>query len=216
MFLRSAFKYTSYFLLLKVINDKLFGKVRFQSMFTTRKSLKRLADDEKFEALFFSSVYDNKILAKDRVALLGYVLEGTKDQQMERWPLEVLDKGEVFDNERNYSSYKITKANLQKLLSRYGDEVVYFIFKPVPCALDEDYVAYEIIPADRNKMPFKRRSTETTTSSQLRNIQGTNAEASGLQTQSQEVTMMAVSRDYEVAGIMNPSPPATVDFEVEF
>ncbi len=135
---------------------------------------------------------------------------------MKRQPLEALDKkGKLFNNDKNYSRYEIKKEDLRNLLESYGTEVHYFIFKPVDYVLDKEYVAYQIIPADRNKVPLGRRQTESGASRRMMNIQSSEAEQSGVQTYSQIMEFSTMRQEYEVAGTMNPSPPATSSFEME-
>lgn len=216
MFLRRSVKYASVIYLLGlVINKIILGKVRFLSMIIEKDKLEKLVRDNTFQSLFFSADYDNKLFAKDRVALLGYVLKDTSGAQMRKQPLQVIEKGEVFDTERKYSSYELNRENLERLLALYGAEAHYFIFKPVPYKPDKDYVAYQIIPADENGMPLQGPIRETAVAVTTMNIQPAGGEAVIVGNVTEEVALMTSSSTNAVAGVMNPSPPATVSFEAE-
>lgn len=157
MKLRNAFKTASLFFLFKFLDKALSGKVRFQSVIIKKSFLQELLDNEQFLSLFFSSVYDNRVLAKDRIALVAHILKEGSSGQMIKHSLDVIDKGNTLDNEGNYSSYEINKEDIRSLLNRQDAEVEFFIFRPVPYPLDNDYVSYQISPADRNRNGFSER-----------------------------------------------------------
>lgn len=154
MIMRTVFKTASVFFLFKLFDKVLSSKVRFQSVIIEKDFLRTLLDSERFISLFFSSVYDNRTLAKDRVALVAHSKNEVSGGQMTKYSLKIIDKGNVLDNERNYSSYEIKKEELRDLLEKVGSEAQYFIFRPVNYALDPDYVSYNIIAADRYKNAF--------------------------------------------------------------
>jgi hypothetical protein len=212
MFLGSTFRYLSYIYILKLIIDKAFsGKVRFRSVYIEKAFLSTLIADEKFKSILFSSDYDGRPIIKDRVILLGYLQEDN-GALMKKLPLKVLNEGKVFDNEKNYSRYELTKADLAKIIGRYGEDAQYFIFSPITYRLDEEYLAYEVIPADQHKVPLKKRQQEN--AAQEQSINSTTEDAGAPSLRTGEVTMaLRASFQYEVTGVMNPSPPATSTFE---
>lgn len=157
MKLRSTFKYVSLFLVFKYLEKAFAGKVKFQSVIIEKVFLQTLLNNEQFISLFFSTVYDNRLLAKDKISLAAHILNEKSNGQMIKHSLEVMGEDNVLDNEKNYSSYEIKKEELLQLLESGGDEVFYFIFRPVTYALDVAYVSYRIIAADRNKIGLSER-----------------------------------------------------------
>jgi hypothetical protein len=213
MFLRTAFKLTSYFLLIKLIGDKLSGgKIKFQSIAIPIDTLRFLLSDTSFQSFFFSTVYDNRTLAKDKVALLGHVLRSGSSNQMEKRPLEVLDDEEKMMNDRNYSSYELRREDIQKIVDNYGERAAYFIFKPTPFSLDKSFVSYQVIPANVNKEYLRKNNSDSDTAQRSTNNQtGDTSAMNMLSLNSSE----ALGFDYEIIGRLNPSPPATANFEEE-
>ncbi len=157
MKLSSALKTASLFFLFKFMDKALSGKVRFQSVIIKKSFLQNLLDNDQFLSLFFSSIYDNRVLAKDKISLAAHILNDESNGQMIKHSLDVIGEDNVLDNERNYSSYEIKKEELMQLLESGGDEVFYFIFRPVTYALDVAYVSYRIIAADRNKIGLSEK-----------------------------------------------------------
>jgi hypothetical protein len=160
MKLSSVLKTASLFFLYNFFDKALSGKLKFQSVIVEKAFLQALLNREAFLYLFFSSVYDNRVLAKDRIALVAHISDKEVKGQMVKHSLDVTDEETVLQNERNYSSYEIKKEEIRELLQSQGDEVYYFIFKPIPYPLDKDYVSYQVIPADSNKLPFLERKRD--------------------------------------------------------
>ena len=193
-----------------VVRDILKAKIRVRKMAVRRSLLQLFNDDASFKTLYFNFSYDNKVLARDVVALVAHRerVEEVKNL-MDDVPLEFVDQGEFFDNEINYSVYKLTKPDLKKILDKFSGipDVVYVLFKPVPYSLDKRYLAYEIIPADKDKNPVSLQDFEVPESLPTAPLLQEDADMEG--GTGTRAFAMTVSRMDTLR--MNPSPPATMD-----
>lgn len=191
-----------------VAREVLKASVRVRTMAIRRSLLQLFYDDPSFKALYFNPSYDNRLLTKDVVALLGYKEKEEETKRlMDDVFLEAVDKGILFDNEIDYSVYRLTKPDLKHILDSFSDasKVIYVLFKPVPYPLDKRYLAYELIPADwdKNLVPLTQLGIDAEGPAMAPAQPPTPTEA-GTSSFVPAAKMGAPLR-------MNPSPPATMD-----
>lgn len=191
-----------------VAREVLKASVRVRTMAIRRSLLQLFYDDPSFKALYFNPSYDNKVLAKDVVGLLGYKEKQEETKRlMDDVFLETADKGSLFNNEIDYSVYKLTRPDLKRILDAFSDtsKVIYVLFKPVLYPLDKRYLAYELMPADWDKNPVSLTHLQVDFEGPalvplpppLPAEAGTNS--------------FAPSASMKTPLRMNPSPPATMD-----
>ena len=195
-----------------LVREVLNVRIRLRTMAIKYSILKSLAEDEKFVALHFNPFYDNRTLAKDLVSLEAY--REQKDQSlktMPRVPLEAVNKGDVYLNETEYSTYELTQENIRVILACFGDDpaIKHVLFVPEPYREDERYFAYRLIPADATKKELPVSGRVAVQSHSL-----ATAVNSGNDEQEESNTMQFFSMTTQTGLLyVNPSPPASSSFE---
>lgn len=137
--------------LFKKITD---GQVRVKTMVIEKAFLEKLLKQTNFQTLLFNQEYDNKILAKDQVSLVGYVSDTDKNNT--RFSIGTIGKGEPFTNELDYSVYHLIKDDIEEILRFYSGAagLFYFLLEPIPFDANPKYLAYKITPANKSKEPI--------------------------------------------------------------
>lgn len=186
-------------------------KVRIHTMAIMRNRLQAFQDDETFKILHFNPFYDNVFLKKVLIELRAHkeTTDETKEF-MSSVPLEKTGKTELFDNQRNYSAYKLekSKGDLKTVLDHFSDatEVIYILFKPVRYPDGNDYLAYELLGADASKHPIgKMGSIFLQPQAAYVAAQGSDSVYRPATAKALALTTSGTSGSIR----MNPSPPAT-------
>ena len=194
-----------------IAREILKAKVKLRTMAILRSKLEEFGNDETFKTLHFNPFYDNVAIGRDRVELRAHV-ETTDETRvfMGSIPLEKTGETTPFDNQLNYSAYKLEKANgdLKKVLDHFADatKVFYILFKPVRYQDDNDYLAYELLGADATKQPLREMS------SIILQRQASYATVGEVNQSGRPATARALSLSTTSTTrnlYMNPSPPAT-------
>lgn len=194
-----------------VIREIIKAKIKVRTMAIRRSALQAFFDDAGFKTLYFNPFYDNKFLAKDVVVLDAYQDKSGEAKEMTPVFLETAGEDLLFENEREYSVYKLDKDDLKTILGRTaGDEkIVYILFKPILYKEDNRYLAYQIGSADVEKTPIPELSPIFQAESVRAFAEGDPAP------QGPQATSLLASTSL-ISGrlVMNPSPPARSNISV--
>ncbi|RYZ62865.1 MAG: hypothetical protein EOO14_00995 [Chitinophagaceae bacterium] len=127
------------------------GKIRLRTMAISLDRLQDLLLEKDFESLQFNPFYDNGFLAKDVVTLVAYKKKSGKAKPtMPAVLLEVAGKGKLFANDKDFSAYCLTRADIKTVLDCF-EEVpgfTYLQFVPETYRENNGYFSYRLVPAD--------------------------------------------------------------------
>ncbi len=187
---------------------KLFnGKIRLRTMALRFSVLQDLLLEKDFESLLFNPFYDNGFLAKDVVTLVAYQKKSGKAKPtMPGVLLEVAGKGKLFENDKDFSAYCLTRADIKTVLDCFEDVpgFTYLLFVPEAYRENEAYFSYRLVPADHMQHALfysVRAAVQTQT---LTAYAGTNETEEAPRQQFFSLTSSSSRVLY-----MDPSPPAT-------
>jgi hypothetical protein len=211
MFVRNALKFGTFLFVLNLVDKLLLSRVKVRSILLDARYLKALLQEDRFVSLYISNAFSRKV-GNDQLSFLGYLLKKEQTGQMQRIHLETTEDGLTSPGAKvKYSSYNLTREVIEKLTSAYP-QAFYFLLRPMKSLLDEDYISFEIVPADKAKRPFPKRETSVNgKASMLQNEPGQEPQTEQLRGEEADF-----GGNYLLAGTLNPSPPAVASFEVDF
>lgn len=156
MKIRTAAAYASFFFVVYRLFKKVTeAKIKVKTTVLEKAFLESLLTQKNFAALLFNHEYDNRYLAKDQVSLVAYISDTDTGKPMQRMTLDSIEDDKPFDNELDYSIYRLEREDIQKILDAGPEpEVNKFLLEPIVFSSDNKFLAYNIIPADRFKNPI--------------------------------------------------------------
>ncbi len=160
-------------------------------MVIAKNDLQKAYDSPNFKYLYFRANNNFRFLFRDKVALPGYIVN---NDMVTPLPITTLGKEDKTLNNKEFTSYFLSKAIIDSILLKYGNNtnVVYFLIRPISGDKRRypGFIYYEVVAADINHDPlqvgFNNNSINRTSS---------------LRSSREEFTDLVVAT-------LDPSPPA--------